>query len=94
MACRDCILGRKEYGAHKCTAHYDAKKDNARAVKQTGRGIALNKKRSANPNSLEHAQKMSAYRKMDNNPGVKEYANDYNKKVHMASKALKKKKAQ
>lgn len=46
--------------------------------------MKLNPNRSANPDSMEHAEKMSAYRKMDNNRGVKEYARDYMLKSHKA----------
>lgn len=39
--CRDCIFGRKDYGVMWCPMHYDYKKDNARAIRQTGTGVTL-----------------------------------------------------
>jgi hypothetical protein len=38
--CPDCLYERREYGAQWCPAHYDPIKDNARAIAQTGVGIA------------------------------------------------------
>jgi hypothetical protein len=38
--CRDCIMGREQYGVQWCPVHYSADADNARAIEQTGIGIS------------------------------------------------------
>lgn len=49
--CVDCVSARKEgYGT--CAAHYDAKEDNTRSMKQTGKPIEGYTKRGTSDGSM------------------------------------------